>query len=882
MIELSDEEFEVHGPRLRMVRYANAAAFYLGHHWAWKQPVGDQQLVFNYVRALSDFLTNFCFSKGVSFNCAWEFQHIIPALLDRAWDTDNDKSKLLWEIGNMGSIYGDVFVKVSHEDAFMDDARMLHPPRVRIIPLNPAHCFPTWHPHDRSRMESFKLKYKFWSTAPDGTRLINTYCVDDETEVLTKDGWKHRWDIQATDELLSVDQTSKDITWEPLQKLNVFDWDGPLTRWQGEKIDALTTPDHRWLARQGRTGDRPLKVKRTHEFTPGRGGDQLYLGGGTPAHFPSEKVYSDEFVELMAWVVNEGYYRHTTQGERAVVVTQSLSANPDYVERIRLLSKHFAAQGCRTREYARTGRDDTVVDFFFSGDLGAQIRNTAPEKQITVAFLGTLTEVQARLFYQTCIDADGHRRMDTGLNTWAQKDQGRIDSFQMLAAMLGTATATHPHGEDCSSVSVYRTSYSAFRYLKVSEESYTGKVWCPTVRTGTWLARRNGVTYWTGNCEIITPSEIREYLNDQLCVGSPRPNPLGRIPIVHIANAPAAGSPWGLSDVWELIPLNREYNEKATEISTIINYHAAPITVITGGKPPNLEKGPAKIWGLGSDKAKVFNLAGGFQGLAPAMEFLDRIKTAMHELAGVNANSLGEEQAISNTSGVALSIQYMPTTMKFGLKKIMYGKPGLCELNKLILMTLFQAEPNTIFYDPNTDGIMEEGQPPFIDPSDPDVYNTECVWDSPLPVDILILLEQIQQKLALRLESRKGALRELGEEFPDEKLRELFDEQKTDAIQEGAFALIKAQITAYILEMTGQQMTDDSEQPPPPQTDADGKPVPQDTPPAVQGAPPLPPMNPVVAGMIDEASNNIYSQLVTEAYGPKRSALRDIDKNSNS
>jgi hypothetical protein len=30
MIELSDEEFEVHGPR--MVRYSNAAAFYLGHH----------------------------------------------------------------------------------------------------------------------------------------------------------------------------------------------------------------------------------------------------------------------------------------------------------------------------------------------------------------------------------------------------------------------------------------------------------------------------------------------------------------------------------------------------------------------------------------------------------------------------------------------------------------------------------------------------------------------------------------------------------------------------------------------------------------------------------------------------------------------------------
>lgn len=30
LVELSEEEFEVHGPRMQ--RYADAAAFYLGHH----------------------------------------------------------------------------------------------------------------------------------------------------------------------------------------------------------------------------------------------------------------------------------------------------------------------------------------------------------------------------------------------------------------------------------------------------------------------------------------------------------------------------------------------------------------------------------------------------------------------------------------------------------------------------------------------------------------------------------------------------------------------------------------------------------------------------------------------------------------------------------
>lgn len=51
LVELADEEFEVHGPRLN--RYANYWAFYLGHHWSHRQEPGAAQLTFNYTRAFS-------------------------------------------------------------------------------------------------------------------------------------------------------------------------------------------------------------------------------------------------------------------------------------------------------------------------------------------------------------------------------------------------------------------------------------------------------------------------------------------------------------------------------------------------------------------------------------------------------------------------------------------------------------------------------------------------------------------------------------------------------------------------------------------------------------------------------------------------------------
>jgi hypothetical protein len=49
LVELADEEFEVHGPRLN--RYSLNWSMYLGHHYAYKREAGEPQVVLNYYRA---------------------------------------------------------------------------------------------------------------------------------------------------------------------------------------------------------------------------------------------------------------------------------------------------------------------------------------------------------------------------------------------------------------------------------------------------------------------------------------------------------------------------------------------------------------------------------------------------------------------------------------------------------------------------------------------------------------------------------------------------------------------------------------------------------------------------------------------------------------
>ena len=42
LVELADEEFEVHGPRLN--RYSLNWAMYLGHHWGYRREQGEMQI----------------------------------------------------------------------------------------------------------------------------------------------------------------------------------------------------------------------------------------------------------------------------------------------------------------------------------------------------------------------------------------------------------------------------------------------------------------------------------------------------------------------------------------------------------------------------------------------------------------------------------------------------------------------------------------------------------------------------------------------------------------------------------------------------------------------------------------------------------------------
>jgi hypothetical protein len=296
-----------------------------------------------------------------------------------------------------------------------------------------------------------------------------------------------------------------------------------------------------------------------------------------------------------------------------------------------------------------------------------------------------------------------------------------------------------------------------------------------------------------------------------------------------------------------------------------------------GAKASNLEKGAKKVWGGLPKYSQVFNLEGGSAGLNGAMQYLDMLKRSMHELMNVPETALGQVQPISNTSGVALSIQFQPLMNRWTHKVAQY-KYGLERVNELIMLNLVVKEPETMAYNPETDGPINPTQLTVLDPNDPITYLSHAHFPPPLPLDKLVLLNELSQKMSMGLESKEGALRALGEEFPEEKLQEIREELIEDAKSEGALNLVKVQVQKQIMDMTGFMAGPDGSATPIDPVVAGGDVVGDGQVGPGDGTGPLTPEEVQSEEANLEAEVGIRQALVNEAYGVNPSNRMNIDK----
>lgn len=379
-------------------------------------------------------------------------------------------------------------------------------------------------PADEYRIDNGRYLTGLWR--PDGTlrawpscQLLElaetepgTFCADEATEILTADGWKRYDELTVGEEVYTLDTVTRTARFEPLLAINVFPAaPRQMRRLETANFSSLTTLNHRWPVWQ--QDHRPRMVWRT---SADLAASSAIIRAAPRADAQTEAKWSDAFVELVAWYWTEGSLERSTP---RACIAQSEVANPQHVAAIRA-SLQIAFPG----GWSESLRPDGMVYFRLNrGPTRALCGVTTAKKAPTPEFVRTLTTAQLRLFIERCIDGDGHRQT-TGTRYWYQVDDESIRTFEMACALAGISTNTgqprdygNRMGRVPQVVTLLASSFAkpvdAARVAAVYADrphrnrnqatdtivTYDGLVWCPTTQSGTWLARRRGTVYFTGN-----------------------------------------------------------------------------------------------------------------------------------------------------------------------------------------------------------------------------------------------------------------------------------------------------------------------------------------------------------------------------------------------
>lgn len=360
-------------------------------------------------------------------------------------------------------------------------------------------------------------RLRWFGHAPNPPDVMN--CCDEETEALTDKGWVRGMDLQPGDVLLTKNADTGMLEWQ--QAIDVVkrpNYRGPLVEFKSRSFSAVTTPNHRWLVRikhSGKDGCRTTEEIGHHgDYRIHRTG--MYAGAG-------QAKYSDDFVELVGWVLTDGTIRKTCN---TIGVTQSLRANPHNVDRIDQLFAHMGLSPSR-RVAPRT---QCVVWLLHGGSpVAPQVKKLFPDRTLTMEFLLSLTKDQVEILLRTMLAGDGCS--SGGRTTFSVRHAMGMDAFQALCVLAGAATTAawqdmrlcEPKSRKLinipRSVGVWRVTllrrdkaqvlnhkqrYGNVKRKMHQRHSFFGArpVWCPVVLNSYFVARRKGTVYITGNSPI--------------------------------------------------------------------------------------------------------------------------------------------------------------------------------------------------------------------------------------------------------------------------------------------------------------------------------------------------------------------------------------------
>lgn len=301
-------------------------------------------------------------------------------------------------------------------------------------------------------------------------------CVTGDTEVLTPKGWKAIEHLES-DESIAEWWPNYEISWSPVRHVHTYKYKGEMIHFDGpQSVDLLCTPNHRQPVLAGR--DRGIKTERADEAVR-RTRLELPLSGVKIENGPRY-----EAIRLCAAIQADGY----VSGRRVRFCLKKTRKIRRLYELALILRVPIKEGAFNKKRGART--------FILSGPVVEEIIGRLGKPKRWGSWLLQLNAANLMELIEECAEWDGHRQRDSRAYTYCSVVPGNCDWIATIAHLVGWRAYKYKDGVR---VGIRPSMIGAISPKDKRRDRFAGRVWCPSVRSGFFLARRNGRIFVTGN-----------------------------------------------------------------------------------------------------------------------------------------------------------------------------------------------------------------------------------------------------------------------------------------------------------------------------------------------------------------------------------------------
>lgn len=331
----------------------------------------------------------------------------------------------------------------------------------------------------------------------------------DNSEVLAKDGWKFRKDLQIGDMVLSYSEDKCCYEWTPIQL--IWDYtDAEVIEMKNKWFTIESTADHRWYGsrrRQKGSGKGSVRFQEKGFFTTAQVNSETNIMNAS-YYWNDCSIVTPAQAALVAWLLSDGHYKWSELKD----VTSSCKGVKKGV-------KASIGQSCEKywKEIENTLQRNGVgftkststmsgKDFYTYTLKSKDVRNfldtvvgSREQKHDAdwVKWVLTLDQPALQAFLHNFWLADGHSKDG---NKCITQNKGNIADAVMLAGNLtGHRVTFHEKTDKCLNINFSKKAFTTGQRLKKRISRITD-VFCITTANGSFVTRQNGVITLTGNC----------------------------------------------------------------------------------------------------------------------------------------------------------------------------------------------------------------------------------------------------------------------------------------------------------------------------------------------------------------------------------------------